>query len=328
MLKIGLKLTKNPSKYYKLLNLLKMRVKDYNIVDFIFIKDNNNLKEVISKLDILVTYEISEELFNYSIGNLKWIHLGVSGVDKSLSKSIRKSKTIITNSRGINSEPVSEYVIGMMLYLSKKFNLSEKFKNNKKWDQWALSREMIQLNSKTVGIIGYGAVGKKIAKKCKAFNMKLIITKRSQKEVEVKKSSDVLLPITELNYLLKNSDYIIIACPLTNETVGLIGKSQLEIMKSTAFLINIARGKIINEFDLINALKNNIISGAALDVYENEPLEKRSKLFNLNNVFLSPHISGNFPEYQYEVVNNFSENLNRYINNKYLKNRICKKKLY
>ena len=121
MLKIGLKLTKNPSKYYKLLNLLKMRVKDYNIVDFIFIKDNNNLKEVISKLDILVTYEISEELFNYSIGNLKWIHLGVAGVDKSLSKSIRKSKTIITNSRGINSEPVSEYVIGMMLYLSKKF---------------------------------------------------------------------------------------------------------------------------------------------------------------------------------------------------------------
>ena len=99
-------------------------------------------------------------------------------------------------------------------------------------------------------------------------------------------------------------------------------------MKSTAFLINIARGKIINEFDLINALKNDIISGAALDVYENEPLDKKSKLFNLNNVFLSPHISGNFPEYQYEVVNNFSENLNRYINNKYLKNRICKKKLY
>ena len=103
---------------------------------------------------------------------------------------------------------------------------------------------------------------------------------------------------------------------------------ELAKMKSSAFIINIARGAIIDEVALINALQSNEIAGAGLDVFSTEPLDKKSPLFELENVFLSPHISGNFPEYQHDVVLQFADNLNRFLAEKDLKNRVCKKRLY
>jgi len=276
----------------------------------------------------LVTFGISEKLFSQSNTKLKWIHFGSAGVEKSLTPTLLKSKTIITNASGVHANPVSEFALGMMIYLSKKFNGCEKFKKDKEWTQWELARQTIQLKGKTVGIIGFGSIGKAIAKKCKAFDMNVIATRRLQKKMESKKTVDELIPISELDYLLKNSDYVVITCPLTPLTKGLIRKSQIKKMKSTAFLINIARGAIIDETALIQALENKSIAGVALDVFENEPLPKSSQLFTFDNAFLSPHISGNFPEYQKDVVLQFADNLNRYVDGKALKNRVCKKRLY
>ena len=327
-MKVGLQLTKNPNKYSQLLEDLKSNLQSNSGVEFIHIPDNDSLKNKISQLDILVTYKISEELFSHATEKLKWIHFGAAGIEKSLFPSILKSKTIITNASGVHAGPVSEFAIGMMLYLSKKFDGCEKFKREKNWTQWELARQTIQLSEKTVGIIGFGSIGKAIAKRCKSFDMKVIATRRLQKKIESKKIVDELIPISELDYLLENSNYVVIACPLTPQTKGLIGKSQLIKMKSTAYLINIARGQIINEKELINALENELIAGAALDVFENEPLEDSNPFFKMDNVFLSPHISGNFPEYQRDVVIQFADNLNRFNSGKSLKNRVCKKRLY
>jgi len=167
-----------------------------------------------------------------------------------------------------------------------------------------------------------------IAKKVKAFDMKVIATRRLQKKVEHKKTVDELIPISKLSHLLKNSDFVVVACPLTPITIGMIDKRELSTMKSSAIIINIARGKIINEAALIKALQIKTIAGAALDVFEEEPLPKESPLFALDNVFLSPHISGNFPEYQHDVMVQFADNLKRYLAGKDLKNRVCKKRLY
>jgi len=111
-------------------------------------------------------------------------------------------------------------------------------------------------------------------------------------------------------------------------TENMIDKNIFNIMKDTAFIINTSRGKIINENDLIAALKSNKISGAALDVFATEPLDEKSPLFNLENVFLSPHISGNFSSYQERMIIQFNDMLIKYMNNKALKNRVCKKRLY
>ena len=187
---------------------------------------------------------------------------------------------------------------------------------------------MVQLKGKTVGIIGFGSLGKAITNKAKAFDMKVIATRRLQKKVEHKKTVDELIPVSMLSHLLKKSDFVVVACPLTPLTNNMIGRRELSSMKTSAFIINIARGEIINETALIKALKNKTIAGAALDVFEKEPLPKESSLFALDNVFLSPHISGNFPEYQHDVVVQFADNLNRYLSGIDLKNRVCKKRLY
>ena len=216
----------------------------------------------------------------------------------------------------------------MILYLSKQFSGCEVYKNSGDWTQWELARKTIQLKGKIVGIIGFGDIGKAIAKKAKAFDMKVIATRRLQKKIEKKKIVDELIPLSSLDYLLAESDYIIIACPLTPLTVGMIGGNELAKMKSSAFIINIARGAIINESALINSLQQKQITGAGLDVFSAEPLDKDNPLFELDNVFLSPHISGNFPDYQKDVVIQFTDNLNRFIAGTDLKNRVCKKRLY
>ena len=174
----------------------------------------------------------------------------------------------------------------------------------------------------------HGVTPKLIAKQAKIFNMRVIATRRLQRKEEKKRTIDQLLPMSRLDYLISESDYLVVACPLTPSTYQLLNKERLNLLSVNSVLINIARGKIIDEKYLIKKLKNNEIRGAVLDVFENEPLEKNSEIFNLNNVFISPHISGNFSGYQEAVLNSFSENLQRYINKKSLKNRVCKKRLY
>ena len=325
---VGIQLTKNKDKYKQLLDVLKSNLDSKNCLEFIHIADDLDLKNKIVDLDILTTYDISESIFPQASDKLKWVHFGSAGIENSIFPSILKSKTIITNASGVHSGPVSEFVMGIILYLSKGFGRCENFKNDAVWTQWELARKTIQLGGKTLGIIGFGNIGKAIAKKAKIFDMKVIATRRLQKKIENKKIVDELIPLSDLDYLLAKSDYIVIACPLTPLTQGMIGSKELAKMKSTAFIINIARGKIIDESALIDSLQNKRIAGAGLDVYSTEPLDKHSPLFGLDNVFLSPHISGNFPEYQRDVILQFADNLNRYLLGKNLKNRVCKKRLY
>ena len=329
MLNIGVSITKNIEKYNFLINYMLSNNKFLkNKINPIFLPTDNDIKKKIKDLDVLLTYNINKKYFTNKNNNLKWIHLGNAGVDNSLFKEVIKSNIIITNSRGINSIPVSEFVLSIILFFSKKFSDCLKFKKNKKWTQWEIAKKNETLENKTLGIIGYGAIGKAIAKKVRAFNMNVIGIKRLQKKKEAKLYIDELLPINKLDYLLSNSDYIVISCPLTPLTKELINKEKLNLISKNSYLINISRGKIVDEKNLIIQLKNKLIKGAALDVFYNEPLDSNSELFKLKNVFLSPHISGNYKEYQNKVVDAFSNNLIKFINNKTLKNRICKKRLY
>ena len=321
---IGIQLTKNSDKYFKLVSSLDIikNIKCFNL------SNEKLLKKQLPILDILVTHRITPKLFSYANNNLKWIHFGSAGVENNLFPEILKSKTIITNSSGIHANAMAEFVMGNLLYFSKQFFDCEKFYKNKQWTQWDIASKMKNLFGKTIGIIGFGSVGKAIAKKARAFDMRIIATRRLQKKIENKKTVDYLIPLSDLNFLLKESDYIIICCPLTPLTKGMIGKKELNKMKKTSYIVNIARGSIIDENSLVDALKNNNIAGAALDVFETEPLPIDNPLFKLDNVFLSPHISGNFPNYNKKVMKLFENNFDRFMNGKILINRVCKKRLY
>ena len=327
-LNIGLNITKNPEKYKYFLTKIKKYLKDYNQCQYINVSDSEILNKKISELDILLTYNINQKIYNHASSKLKWIHFGVAGVDKNLFPEIIKSKIILTNSKGIHAKPVSEFIIACLLYHSKRFANCYEFKNTQEWKQWEIAKTMIQLKNKTLGIIGYGAIGKATAKLAKSFGMNIIATRRLQKEKSSNKFVDLLIPPSNINQLYQQSDFIAITCPLTPKTKHMISYESFSKMKSSAFIINIARGEIINEDSLISALNKNKISGAALDVFKDEPLKKGHPYFSHDNLFLSPHISGNFPEYQEDMIDLFIDNVKRFINHKKLKNRICKKRLY
>ena len=271
---------------------------------------------------------MKREFFIDASDRLKWIQIGAAGIENSLISEVLQSKVIITNASGIHAGPVSEYVMSAILYFSKRIKDFEVFKSTKKWTQWDMAKKIIELKEQTIGIIGYGSIGKEIARKAKLFGMDVIATRRLQKTVDSNRLVNQLIPTSDLKMLLNNSDYVVVSCPLTPLTTNLISLKELKLMKKNAVIINIARGQILNQNDLIYALENNIINGAALDVFAKEPLEESSKLFNLDNVLMSPHISGNYPNYQKDMMIQFADNLNRFIAGKSLKNRVCKKRLY
>jgi len=325
---IGLNITQNSSKFDYFLDRIKNQTQDYKECNFINVSDNTKLKKHISNLNILLTYDISPNIFKYVSNQLQWIHFGVAGVEGSLFKDIIKSKTILTNCSGIHASPVSEFIMASILYHCKRFNECHNFKLNKKWKQWDIAKTMIQLKNKKLGIIGYGKIGKSTAKLAKQFGMHIIATKRLQKTISSNRFVDQLIPLSDINTLYKESDFIAITCPLTPLTSNMISFKQFQQMNHNTYIINIARGEIVNDNALMHALDHNQISGAALDVFTDEPLDKKHPYFNYPNLFLSPHISGNFPEYQSDMIDQFIENLLRFLNHKALKNRICKKHLY
>ena len=323
---VGLNITKNEDKFKYLKSLIELeKLKD---VILIHIKNEADLKTKLKKLDILVTYQIKPNIFELRSNNLKWIHIGASGIEQNLFPEILKSEVMITNAKGINSKPVAEFIISQIMFFAKNIKKCMNFKKNKIWNQWDLAKKTKQLANCTLGIVGYGEIAKELSKRAKALEMTVIATRRLQKKIEKKKYVDMLMPLNRIEYIFKNSDYLAICCPLTPSTKNLINKQTFSLMKSNCILINTSRGEIINEMDLVYALKNKIIKGAAIDVFLKEPLTNDSPLFNLDNVFLSPHISGNFLEYQEIMVKQFNEMLIKFIDNKTIKNRVCKKRLY
>ena len=322
-MKIGLQITKNNDKYKKLISFI-----DHKKISLVHIKDEQSLIDNFSDLDILVTYKIKPEVFKYHSEKLKWIHIGASGVEENLFNDILKSKVMITNAKGINSKPVAEFIISQIMYFSKNLNKCHQFKRDKIWNQWDLAKQTKQLYNSTLGIIGYGEIGKELSKLAKSFGMKIIATRRLQKKVETKKYVDFLIPTTQIKEIFKQSDYLCITCPLTPATYNMIDRKAFKMMKKESVIINTSRGKIINEKDLLTALNKNHIRGAALDVFATEPLNQDNKLFELDNVLLSPHISGNFSQYQEIMIKQFNQMLIKFIDGKSIKNRVCKKRQY
>lgn len=255
---------------------------------------------------------------------LKWIQAMSAGVNSALSTEIAESPLIITSVSGINSGPVGELVLGLMLMFVKKAPLCFQLKQEKKWR----SLRSAVLQSKTVGIVGLGNIGREVARLSKAFGMRVLATRRSVSRHGKAPSVDKVFPQTELPKLLKESDFVVLAVPLTQETNKFFGEENLRTMKPTAYLINVSRGDVVDEEALIRGLDEHWITGAGLDVFSTEPLPVDSRLWELPNVILSPHISGITEDYASRVTELFSRNLKLYLDGEPLINVIDKVKGY
>ncbi len=256
--------------------------------------------------------------------SLKWVQVMSAGVEWILDDDMRESNVLLTNVSGIHAIPISEYVLTMMLTFSKQVPLWLKNNQDRKWQRFPLAL----LRGQTAGIVGLGSIGQEIARLAHAFGMRVMATRRRASGTGHARNVDIILPQGGLEQLLRESDFVVLAVPLTPETEKLIGEAELRLMKPAAILINIARGKVVDEEALARALKEGWIAGAGLDVFETEPLPAASKLWGLPNVILTSHISGGMGTYAKEATAIFCRNLERYFGCRRLLNLVDKKKGY
>ena len=293
-------------------------------VEFLYSQDKNHLKSLIGEAEILVTLSLKKEMF-FLAKKLKWIHFGLAGVDRSLFPELLKSKILITSSKGIHQETVSEHTMGLILALAKGIGASIKAQTRREWVQRELIDKRITLRDKVLGIVGLGNIGMELAVKAKAFGMKVVALKNKVKKGEKHKNVDKLFGKEKLKEVLIQSDFVVLLVPLTEETYHMISEEKLGWMKKDAYLINVGRGPVVDEKALIAALRNNSINGAGLDVFENEPLDSNSPLYDFENVIITPHIAGSMPDYYKRVGEIFRKNLERYLSGKKLINLVDKK---
>ncbi len=260
---------------------------------------------------------------------LKWLQLTSAGVDRLLDAPVVRSHVTVTTASGIHAVPISEYVIGAMLAFAKGLPRAFRAQQERAWRPYWPD----ELEAKTVGVLGIGAIGARVVRISRALAMRVLAMRRS---VERKMSgpeagvpdADEVLPVSELAYLLGESDYVVVALPLTPESRGLIGEAELRAMKPSAVIVNIGRGAIIDEQALVQALKEGWIAGAALDVFQQEPLSGESELWGLENVIVTPHISGGTPRYMERAVELFCDNLRRYLAGEPLRNVVDQERGY
>ena len=247
--------------------------------------------------------------------NLHWLQLTSAGMDRAAKSGLLESDIMITSASGLHATPIGEYVLALMLMFTKQAHTFVRAQGRKEWVRFMPQ----ELYGKTVGVVGMGHIGEEVARLSKAFGCRVLAIRRSVTARTTDDDID-LLPPSDLPFLLEQSDFVVLATPLTEETRHLIGEAELRTMKSSAVLINIARGPVVDQAALIAALKSGEIAGAGLDVFEQEPLPEDSELWDMENVIMSPHISGGTEIYNQRATGIFRDNLKRYIAGERLNN--------
>lgn len=255
---------------------------------------------------------------------LKWLQTTSAGVDRFLDEEFRRSAVVMTNVSGIHATPIGEFVLGLMMMFAKGAPSCFHMKQERQWKQFM----PMVLRSKTVGIVGLGNIGREVARLAKAFGMRVVATRRSARQSKPARNVDRLFAPDQLLQLLSESDFVVLSLPLTPESHKIIGEAELHSMKPTAYLINVARGNLIDEAALVHALEEHLIAGAGLDVFATEPLPADSRLWELPNVIFSPHVAGGMEQYMEQANVVFCDNLSRYLIGNKLVNVVDKKKGY
>ena len=266
--------------------------------------------------------------------SLKWIQLDTSGVDHVRGTPVWERDIPITTLNGVAPSNMAEFAIMMMLAFGHRLPLMVDHQRRRDWpsaeDRWNNFMPS-ELRAATVGIVGYGSIGRQIGRMAHAFGMRVLAMRRSgtvQRQTyripalasEVEPEPDAVYLPSQLGEMLAECDYVVLIVPYTAESHHMIDAAALRAMKPTAYLVNIARGGVVQEDALIRALREGWIAGAALDVFEEEPLPADSPLWDMPNVFISPHTAGLTPRYYECVMDIFAENLRRFLDGRPLLN--------
>ncbi len=273
---------------------------------------------------------------------LRWLQLHFAGVDSVLDNPLmHKPGLIITTLSGAAAPQMAEFALTMMLALAHRLPEIAAAQARSEWprDRWERFRP-VELRTSTVGIVGYGSIGREIARLLQALGARVLAVKRDAMDPQDPgygipglgdPGGDMfhrLFPYQAVRSMMKECDFVVVTAPITPETRGMIGAQELAAMKPTAYLVNMARGGVVDQAALLSALQDRRIAGAALDVFEEEPLPAHSPLWKMPNVIVSPHIAGMSMHYNRRALDLFIENLKRYLAGAALLNRFDPQKGY
>lgn len=265
-----------------------------------------NIKDcdgVITQLSNVIDGEVLENCKNLKV--ISNFAVGYNNIDVEEAK---KRGIVVTNTPDVLSSTTAELAWALLFSVSRRVVEGDRYIRNSKWKTFNPNLLLGQdVTNKTLGIIGLGRIGKEFAKKSQGFNMKILYNKRNR-DLEFEKEFGATF--VEKSTLLKEADFISLHMPLTEETRGMIGHEEFKLMKKTAIIINTARGQVINEKALVDALKNKEIWGAGLDVYEDEPNVSK-ELLELDNVVMTPHVGSASKETRTEMANLVVDNVIR-----------------
>jgi phosphoglycerate dehydrogenase-like enzyme len=289
-------------------------------------EDPEELRQSAAEADAVLFAHGNDDLLTgvLPLVRARWIHCLWTGVDNILTPELCRHPATLTNGRGVFRWPLADWVIGVMLFYS--FDLRRVLKQQEQglWKPFVSST----LEGRTLGIVGYGAIGSAVASRARPFGMKIAALRRRPERFETDTLIDRSYGPGQLHDLIAASDYLLVVTPLTPETRGMIGEAELAKMKPSAVIINIGRGPVIDEAALVRALQAGAIRGAALDVFSEEPLPAEHPLWRMANVLLSPHTADRVEGFLNPAFDCFFENLRRFRNGEPLENVVDKQAGY
>ncbi|MFD0684649.1 D-2-hydroxyacid dehydrogenase [Actinomadura fibrosa] len=252
-------------------------------------------------------------------GGPRWVHIASAGVDRLLFPALVDGDAVVTNSRGIFDEPIAEYVLGLVLAFAKDLPGTVRLQGERRWRH----RETERITGARALVVGTGPIGRAIGRRLAAAGLRVSGAGRTARAADP--DLGTVHPAERLHDALAEADYVVLAAPLTPATHHMIGAAALDRMKPTARLVNVGRGRLVDEDALVAALRDGRIAGAALDVFADEPLPPSSPFWDLPQVIVSPHMSGDAVGWRDELVRLFTDNLARFTAGRPLRNVVDKR---
>jgi D-2-hydroxyacid dehydrogenase (NADP+) len=302
--------------------------RDFPQIDVVHLPSYERVLYEVRDAEIVVGYSLRREQFREA-KRLRWIHSTATGVHQLLYPELVQSDVVLTNARDVHGPVVAEHVIALVLALAKKLHFAAQYQLRGNWAQaelWHETPKPREIAGSTLGVIGFGAIGREVARDAKALGMRVVVVREHPERGG--DNADAVYGTDGIERLLSEADYVVLAAPVTPATQHVLSAERLRLMKKDAYVINVARGSLIDEAELIAALREHRIGGAALDVFDQEPLPADSPLWELPNVLITPHtaaVTEKMWDRHYDLL---ARNLRRYLNREPLLNVVDKRKGY
>jgi phosphoglycerate dehydrogenase-like enzyme len=281
----------------------------------------DELTDALRGADVLLTWDFTTPALRSAwagADRLRWVHTASAGVDNVLTPEVRESDVLVTNSRGVFETPIAEYVTGVVLMTAKDMLGTWQRQQRREWEH----RETHSVQRRVAVVVGVGPIGRAVARMLAAVGLQVRGVGRSRRSGDP--DFGEVAAGDELRAQVADADYVVLVAPLTEETRGMVDATVLEAMPSRAMLVNVGRGELVVEDDLVAALQAGTIAGAALDVFEREPLPVESPLWTLPQVLVSPHMSADTVGWRDDLAALFVENLSRWCKGEPLRNVVDK----